>query len=204
MVACRTPPNGNLARNPGICPDWELNQRPLVRHSIHWATPSRVRGLVFIHILFDPFALAPPLFQVQSMESILNYYATHIIYPSLNGKQSCYWLPHANLAAWLSDLQFTHSTNWACLPSWLGTGNLWSLPSWSSHFVGKAYIKFDKCHNRRKQRGLRELEGGTEHELRGQSRWGLTWVPRHKELGPGGRSVSGGTERIPGVNMPGS
>ena len=27
-VASRTPLTGNLAHNPGMCPDWELNQRP--------------------------------------------------------------------------------------------------------------------------------------------------------------------------------
>ena len=28
VVASRTPPTGDLARNPGMCPDWELNRRP--------------------------------------------------------------------------------------------------------------------------------------------------------------------------------
>ena len=27
-VASLTPPAGDLARNPGICSDWELNQQP--------------------------------------------------------------------------------------------------------------------------------------------------------------------------------
>ena len=27
-VASRTPPDGDLAHNPGLCPDWESNQRP--------------------------------------------------------------------------------------------------------------------------------------------------------------------------------
>ena len=27
VVASRTPPTGDLACNPGMCPDWELNQR---------------------------------------------------------------------------------------------------------------------------------------------------------------------------------
>ena len=29
MVASGVPLTGDLARNPGMCPDWELNQRPL-------------------------------------------------------------------------------------------------------------------------------------------------------------------------------
>ena len=28
VVASHVPPIGDLAHNPGICPDWELNQRP--------------------------------------------------------------------------------------------------------------------------------------------------------------------------------
>ena len=29
VVATRAPPTGDLARNPGVCPDGESNQRPL-------------------------------------------------------------------------------------------------------------------------------------------------------------------------------
>ena len=28
VVASRVPPTGDLARNPGMCPDWESNWRP--------------------------------------------------------------------------------------------------------------------------------------------------------------------------------
>ena len=28
VVASHTPPTGDLAHNPGMCPDWESNQRP--------------------------------------------------------------------------------------------------------------------------------------------------------------------------------
>ena len=28
VVACRTSPTGDLAHKPGMCPDWESNQRP--------------------------------------------------------------------------------------------------------------------------------------------------------------------------------
>ena len=30
VVASYTPPTGDLARNPGMCPDWELSHDPLV------------------------------------------------------------------------------------------------------------------------------------------------------------------------------
>ena len=29
VVASRAPPTGYLAHNPGMCPDWELNQQPV-------------------------------------------------------------------------------------------------------------------------------------------------------------------------------
>ena len=29
VVASYVPPTGDLARNPGMCPDWESNQQPL-------------------------------------------------------------------------------------------------------------------------------------------------------------------------------
>ena len=38
VVASRVPPTGDLAHNPGMCPDWESNRRPLGfagQHSIH-------------------------------------------------------------------------------------------------------------------------------------------------------------------------
>ena len=37
MVASHTLPTGDLARNPGMCPDWESNQRLWFagQHSIH-------------------------------------------------------------------------------------------------------------------------------------------------------------------------
>ena len=43
-VASHTPPTGDLARNPGMCPDWESNLQLFGFagwHSIHWATPAR-------------------------------------------------------------------------------------------------------------------------------------------------------------------
>ena len=43
VVAYCAHPIGDLAHNPGMCPHWELNQRPFVigQCSIHWATPVR-------------------------------------------------------------------------------------------------------------------------------------------------------------------
>ena len=33
VVASHAPPTGDLAHNPGMCPDWELNQRPFASQS---------------------------------------------------------------------------------------------------------------------------------------------------------------------------
>ena len=55
-----------------------------------WGVRCSSLGFVFIHVLLDSFALAPPLLQMNLRESIHNYYALHIIYPSLDGKNSCY------------------------------------------------------------------------------------------------------------------
>ena len=39
-------PTEDLARNPGMCPDWESNRRPFGSQawcSIHWVTPARAK-----------------------------------------------------------------------------------------------------------------------------------------------------------------
>ena len=48
VVSFYAPPTGDLAYNPGMCPDWELNQQPFglqARCSIHSATPARATML---------------------------------------------------------------------------------------------------------------------------------------------------------------
>ena len=34
VVASHTPPTGDLAHNPGMCPDWESNQQPFGVHKL--------------------------------------------------------------------------------------------------------------------------------------------------------------------------
>ena len=44
MVASSAPPTGDLAHNPGMCPEWESNWWPFGSQDgsqIHWATPAR-------------------------------------------------------------------------------------------------------------------------------------------------------------------
>ena len=66
VVASRATPTGDLARNPGMCPDWESNRRPFglqEDNSIHWATPART----WLKFLIAPFCThARPLMSEQN------------------------------------------------------------------------------------------------------------------------------------------
>ena len=44
LVASCTPPTGDLACNPGMCPDWELNQRPFGLQASAQATEPHQPG----------------------------------------------------------------------------------------------------------------------------------------------------------------
>ena len=46
VVASHTPPNGDLARNPGMCPDWELNQQPFGLQAGTQSTEPHQPGLM--------------------------------------------------------------------------------------------------------------------------------------------------------------
>ena len=46
VVASHVPPIGDLARNPGMCPDWELNQRPFGLQASTQSTDPHQPGLV--------------------------------------------------------------------------------------------------------------------------------------------------------------
>ena len=54
LVASCVTPTGDLARNPGLCPDWESNRQPFFWftswHWILWATPARALSY-FLKIL---------------------------------------------------------------------------------------------------------------------------------------------------------
>ena len=47
VVASCTPPTGNLAHNPGMCPDWELNHRPFGSRARNQSTESHQPGVNF-------------------------------------------------------------------------------------------------------------------------------------------------------------
>ena len=43
--ASQVPPSGDLARNPGMCPDWELDQRPFGSQASTKSTEPHQVGL---------------------------------------------------------------------------------------------------------------------------------------------------------------
>ena len=45
VVASHTLPTGDLAHNPGMCPDWELNQRPFGSQAGTQSTEPHQPGL---------------------------------------------------------------------------------------------------------------------------------------------------------------
>ena len=47
VVATHMPPTGDLAYNPGMCPDWELNQQPLGLQAGTQFTESHQPGLSY-------------------------------------------------------------------------------------------------------------------------------------------------------------
>ena len=50
-AASRAPPAGNLACNPGICPDWEPNQQPFGSQASTQSTESYQPGLFLLFLL---------------------------------------------------------------------------------------------------------------------------------------------------------
>ena len=51
LVASHTPPTGDLAHNPGMCPDWESNWRPFGLHARAQSTEPPQPG---VHVTFLP------------------------------------------------------------------------------------------------------------------------------------------------------
>ena len=45
VVASHVPPTGDLAHNPGMCPDWKLNQRPFGSRACTQSTEPHQAGL---------------------------------------------------------------------------------------------------------------------------------------------------------------
>ena len=78
MVASRTPPTGDLAHKPGVCPHWESNQQPfgsqacaestelcqpgLLHHSFMLLLSYNISLLYFIEKIFWKDEISSPLF----------------------------------------------------------------------------------------------------------------------------------------------
>ena len=48
VVASHVPPTGDLACNPGMCPDWELNQQPFGLQAGTQSTEPHHQGNIYI------------------------------------------------------------------------------------------------------------------------------------------------------------
>ena len=124
-VASWTPPTGDLACNPGMCPDWELNR------SIHWATPARRHCCIFCgnsshtHFLLD--LLPKHLLHSHSNSSYLKYIclSPHIPlcgYTSWHSSRHVHPLPRAFDSPLAFPHNFlTHSLNFSFNVYWVPT-----------------------------------------------------------------------------------
>ena len=50
VVASQAPPTGDLAHNPGKCPDWEMNRRPFVSQASTQSTKPHHPRLIFFKL----------------------------------------------------------------------------------------------------------------------------------------------------------
>ena len=53
VVASHVPPTGDTACNPGICPDWELNQQPFGSQAGTQSTEPHQPGLSILEIFLN-------------------------------------------------------------------------------------------------------------------------------------------------------
>ena len=59
MVASYAPPTGDLASNPGMCPDWESNQQPFVSQAGAQSTEPHQPGLFKLFLMLLCMSLKP-------------------------------------------------------------------------------------------------------------------------------------------------
>ena len=53
LVASHMPPTGDLAHNPGMCPDWESNQQPFgLQAGTQYTEPHQPRRFLFLFLYF--------------------------------------------------------------------------------------------------------------------------------------------------------
>ena len=68
VVAFRSPPTGDLARNPGMCPDWELNQWPFDLQSGAQSTEPHQPGLCLLFIEFIGLTLVNKIIEISGVQ----------------------------------------------------------------------------------------------------------------------------------------
>ena len=66
VVAPHAPPAGDLACNPGLCPDWESNQQLFGLQASTQSTEPHETGLNFFYILFVKHYVPPDYFYLYS------------------------------------------------------------------------------------------------------------------------------------------
>ena len=59
VVASHTPPTGDLAHNPGMCPDWESNRWPCDLQASAQSTEPHQPGLVIYFIIGNLYLWIP-------------------------------------------------------------------------------------------------------------------------------------------------
>ena len=67
MVASHVPPAADLALNPGMCPDWESNQRPF---GSQVGTGPHQPGLIF-YLLYCIFTVSFLCLDIQNLTIVL-------------------------------------------------------------------------------------------------------------------------------------
>ena len=97
MVASRMPPTGDLVCNPGMSPDWELNQRPFALQSSAQSTEPYQPGLpLYIPLLPPSFILFPSNLFSAELPGLSLWLKTSGSPPSMNYPQ-CWLHPHLTL-----------------------------------------------------------------------------------------------------------
>ena len=99
VVFSLMPPTGDLAHNPGMWPDWELNQRPFGSQASIQSTEAHQPGLIFFLMYYISLAILEVYCQRLSDWSIKNFYQSvsfsdlkHFEFlPSIRFKLSFLW-----------------------------------------------------------------------------------------------------------------
>ena len=93
MVASHTPPTGDLAHNPDLCPDWELNQRPFGLQAGTQSTELHQQGRE------ESFGTCLFLFIVDTITDVPHCLPS-VLFPSVPALPTPRPSPHCCLCPW--------------------------------------------------------------------------------------------------------